>query len=110
MIDLLIKLKKQYGCACLTNNFIKEFSTKTSKLFEKFKHYFDIVFESNVLNCRKPEMKIYYIVLEKLKVNPQEILFIDDLGINLKPAKKIGFVTYKFVNTKDTINFLNKEL
>jgi FMN phosphatase YigB (HAD superfamily) len=49
-------------------------------------------------------------VTDKLKISPQEILFVDDLGINLKPARKLGFITYKFNNTKDTRNFFKKYL
>ena len=59
---------------------------------------------------RKPEKEIYTYVLNKLKVNSNEILFIDDLGINLKPAREIGFQTYKFVDTKKTILYFKNLL
>ena len=55
---------------------------------------------------RKPEEEIYKYVLKVLDLSPKNILFIDDLGINLKPAKKLGFHTYKAVNPWDTQSFL----
>ena len=51
------------------------------------------------------QKKIYKHVIQKIKLPPENILFIDDLGINLKPAKKLGFFTYKYVNITDTKNF-----
>ena len=74
--------------------------------FEYIKDNFSYVFESSKLRMRKPERKIYLYVLNKLKVNAKEILFIDDLGINLKPAKELGFHTHKFVDTNKTIKYI----
>ena len=67
---------------------------------------FNYVFESWKLGLRKPEEAIYKYILNFLKLSPENILFIDDLGINLKPAKKLGFNTYKAVSPKDTRVFL----
>ena len=102
MFELLKEISKKYTCACLTNNFK---NIKASN-FEYIKDNFSYVFESSKLRMRKPERKIYLYVLNKLKVNAEEILFIDDLGINLKPAKELGFHTYKFVDTNKTIKYI----
>ena len=59
---------------------------------------------------RKPEEEIYKIVLKKLNTFPENILFLDDLGINLKTAKRPGINTYKVINTQNTINYLKNEL
>ena len=56
---------------------------------------------------RKPEIEIYKYVIKKLKVNPENILFIDDLGINLKPAKIIGMKTYKMLSYESIKLYLN---
>ena len=53
---------------------------------------------------------IYTYVLKALKVSAKEILFIDDLGINLKPAREIGILTYKFIDSKTTIRYIKNEL
>lgn len=44
---------------------------------------------------RKPEERIYRHTLELLNVQPQETVFLDDLGINLKTARDLGLKTVK---------------
>ena len=78
--------------------------------FETIKKNFSIIIESSKIGMRKPEKNIYLYVLNLLKVNAEDILFIDDLGINLKPARELGFHTYKFTNTNETIAFMKKML
>jgi putative hydrolase of the HAD superfamily len=56
---------------------------------------FDHVIESAKLGIRKPDPRIYELMCEALAVSPQECLFLDDLGINLKPAKAMGMATIK---------------
>ena len=68
------------------------------------------IFESSKLSMRKPEKEIYIHVLNTLGIKPEEIIFIDDLGINLKPAREIGFNTYKMVDEKNTIEYINNIL
>ena len=78
--------------------------------FKYIKNHFSLIFESSKLGTRKPEKKIYNHVLNTLKVKAEEILFIDDLGINLKPAKELGFQTYKFIDTDMTIQYIEQLL
>jgi epoxide hydrolase-like predicted phosphatase len=56
---------------------------------------FDVVIESAVVGLRKPDPRIYELVLSKLGVDPPEAVFLDDLGINLKPARAMGMTTIK---------------
>ena len=63
-----------------------------------------------ILLCENQKKKIYNYVLKNLDANAEEILFIDDLGINLKPASLLGFHTYKFVDTKTTIDYVKNLL
>ena len=106
MVDIFFKLKKKIPAACLTNNVSKNILKKSNNTFDNFKINFNYVFESCKLGLRKPEEAIYKYVLNFLKLSPEYILFIDDLGINLKPAKKLGFNTYKAVSAKETRVFL----
>ena len=106
MVELLQNVSKFYTCVCLTNNFKK----MNSSNFEKIKHNFSLIIESSKIRLRKPEKQIYKYVLEVLKANAKEILFIDDLGINLKPAKELGFHTYKFTDTDKTISYIKNML
>ena len=110
MVDFFMKLKKKIPFACLTNNIAKNVYRKSNNNFESFKANFNYVFESSKLGLRKPEEEIYKHVLKVLNLSSKNILFIDDLGINLKPAKKLGFHTYKAVNPRDTIIFLESFL
>ena len=77
-----------------------------NKAFEEFKDNFSYTFESSKIGMRKPEIEIYKYVIKKLKVNPENILFIDDLGINLKPAKIIGMKTYKMLDYNNIKQYL----
>ncbi len=107
MVDLFFQVKKKIDCACLTNNIASSIHYEAGKAFDNFKKNFSHIFESSKLGLRKPEKEIYEYVIDNLNINPENILFIDDLGINLKPAKLIGFKTYKMINLKKTKMFLN---
>lgn len=56
---------------------------------------FDVVVESTKVGSRKPERRIYEICLQQLDVKPEESVFLDDLGVNLKAAKQLGIRTIK---------------
>jgi putative hydrolase of the HAD superfamily len=64
---------------------------------------FDAVVESSVEGVRKPEPEIYRRVLTRLSdavgrpVAAADCAYLDDLGINLKPARELGFATIKVV-------------
>ena len=106
MVEFLKNISKFYTCVCLTNNFRKINSSN----FEKIKHNFRFIIESSKIGLRKPEKQIYTYVLKALKVSAKEILFVDDLGINLKPARDLGFQTYKFIDTSKTITYMKNML
>ena len=56
---------------------------------------FDVIIESAVVGLRKPDPRIYELVLTELEVDPTAAVFLDDLGINLKPARALGITTIK---------------
>jgi putative hydrolase of the HAD superfamily len=56
---------------------------------------FDTIVESAVEGIRKPDPRIYALVCERLVVEPDECVFLDDLGVNLKPARAMGMTTIK---------------
>jgi putative hydrolase of the HAD superfamily len=56
---------------------------------------FDVVIESAVVGLRKPDPRIYELVLARLDVEASDAVFLDDLGINLKPARVMGMTTIK---------------
>jgi putative hydrolase of the HAD superfamily len=78
--------------AALTNNWLPpegESETRFRTL------PFDVVVESAVEGLRKPDERIYELVLARLDVDAKESIFLDDLGINLKPARAMGMTTIK---------------
>ncbi|MGH3744295.1 MAG: HAD-IA family hydrolase, partial [Mycobacteriales bacterium] len=62
---------------------------------------FDVVVESSVVGVRKPEEAFYRIALDALGVAAHECVYLDDLGVNLKPARALGMTTIK-VHGADT--------
>lgn len=56
---------------------------------------FDVVVESAVEGVRKPDSRIYELACERLGVRPDESVFLDDLGVNLKAARALGMTTIK---------------
>ena len=59
---------------------------------------FDIVIESSIVGIRKPNPEIYKLACQELGVQPNEAVFLDDLGINLKPARALGMKTIKVMS------------
>ena len=68
---------------------------------KKFYGIFDLVVVSCNEGVRKPNSRIYKILLRKLKLNPQEVLFVDNRDWNLSPAKKLGMRALLFRGNKD---------
>ena len=86
-------------CWLLTNNIVSgspHWSSGGS--FAGLLDSFDVVVESSVVGCRKPEPRFYELALDALDVAAHEAVFLDDLGINLKPARAMGMTTIKVVD------------
>jgi putative hydrolase of the HAD superfamily len=71
---------------------------------------FDIIVESSKVGVRKPEPRFYEIACELLDVRPNECVFLDDLGINLKPAASMGMTTIKVTSARQAIADLGAAL
>ena len=44
---------------------------------------------------RKPDRRFYELACDALRIEPDEAVFLDDLGVNLKPAREMGMHTIK---------------
>lgn len=101
-----------FKIACLTNNVVstEEPATERQAEVRTIMHKFDHVVESSKVGCRKPEPRFYEIACELLQVSPTECVFLDDLGINLKPAATMGMRTIKVVNPDDALAELSGHL
>lgn len=67
---------------------------------------FDVVVESAVEGLRKPDPRIYTLTCDRLGVGPEHVVFLDDLGVNLKPAREMGMTTIKVVDPDDALQEL----
>lgn len=83
--------------ALLTNNFVTGDSTTTGPREDVAEalSLFDHVIESSREGVRKPDPAAYQLVLDRLGVEAGAVVFLDDLGINLKPARALGMTTIK---------------
>ena len=109
----LLSNSKKYKLICLTNVLkgVDIFTPKERVIAVNYvMRYFDRIYESYKLNMRKPETRIYQYILNEMNIKPQETVFLDDLGMNLKPARQLGINTIKVVNPKDAINELDQLL
>lgn len=91
--------------AMLTNNFVGlgEAPSGDGDPRARLRELFDVVVESSAAGVRKPEPEFYEIALEKLGIEATEAVFLDDLGVNLKPARAMGMVTIKVVDPADAL-------
>ena len=113
MVQALDSVKAAgFKIACLTNNVVstEEPATERQAEVRTIMHKFDHVVESSKVGCRKPEPRFYEIACELLQVSPTECVFLDDLGINLKPAAAMGMRTIKVVNPDDALAELSGHL
>jgi putative hydrolase of the HAD superfamily len=56
---------------------------------------FDVFIESSLLGLRKPDPRIYRYTCGLLDAEPGDVVFLDDIGANLKPARRMGMTTLK---------------
>lgn len=83
--------------ALLTNNFVTGDAATMGPREEVAEALalFDHVIESSREGVRKPDPAAYELVLDRLGVEAGQVVFLDDLGINLKPARALGMTTIK---------------
>jgi putative hydrolase of the HAD superfamily len=116
MVAMLDRVKAAgYRTACLTNNVIggdgrdlagDDRAVQVAAIMDRF----DVIVESSKVGVRKPEPRFYEIACELLHVRPDECVFLDDLGINLKPAAAMGMTTIKVTSADQAITDLNAAL
>ena len=88
--------------AALTNNWTDHRSRSTPNGLHD-SGLFDVIVESAVEGLRKPDPRIYALAIARLNVLASEAVFLDDLGMNLKPAREMGMATIKVVDPDDAL-------
>jgi putative hydrolase of the HAD superfamily len=71
---------------------------------------FDHVIESSKVGIRKPEPGFYTLACEIAGVEADRVVFLDDLGINLKTARAMGMATIKVVSADQALGELEEFL
>ncbi len=107
MVEALKRVKAKFKTGCITNNLPAIGSRSGRSLYvAEVMVLFDHVIESAKIGLRKPDPRIYQMMVETLKVNPKRCVYLDDLGVNLKPARDMGMTTIKVLNAAQAIGEL----
>ena len=115
MIEALRSCKRRFRVGAITNNMKPTGESppavedpERATLMEKAMSLFEVIVESSVEGVRKPDPAIYRIACERLGVEPARTVFLDDLGINLKPARAMGMHTIKVLNEDQALAELSE--
>lgn len=121
MVAALDTLKDRgFTIACITNNVpggkmgvlgagmtrSEEAAIEVADIMARFAH----VIESSKAGVRKPDPRIYQMMCEKLGVEPGECIYLDDLGINCKPASALGMHAIKVTSGEQALADLSAAL
>jgi len=112
MVRALHLIKENHRIGCITNNVntgqgpgMAKTTAKAAQVAE-IMALFDVVIESSKVNIRKPDPAIYKMTCEQMSLRPEETIYLDDLGINLKPARALGMTTIKVLNADQALKEL----
>ncbi|NXC75041.1 HYES hydrolase, partial [Anhinga anhinga] len=94
----------------LTNNWVDDSAGRlfTATLMNLLRRHFDLVIESCRLGAQKPDPEIYAYALDALQAKPQEVILLDDIGENLKPAREMGMATILVRDTETVLKELEE--
>jgi putative hydrolase of the HAD superfamily len=106
MVEALKRVAAKFKTGCITNNLpanaIGSVSGRSLYIAEVMA-LFDHIIESAKIGLRKPDPRIYRMMVDALGVDPRGCVYLDDLGVNLKPARDMGMTTIKVVNAPQAI-------
>jgi putative hydrolase of the HAD superfamily len=106
MVEALRRVKIRFKTGCITNNLpansIGSHSGRSLYVAEVMA-LFDHIIESAKIGLRKPDPRIYRMMTEALDVDPRNCIYLDDLGVNLKPAREMGMTTIKVLSAAQAI-------
>jgi putative hydrolase of the HAD superfamily len=91
--------------AALTNNWASE---DQSNKMAALRSEFDVFIESTRVGLRKPDPRIYALACRELGVDASQVAYLDDIGLNLKPARALGMTTIKVDDIGQALRELEK--
>jgi putative hydrolase of the HAD superfamily len=114
MVDALLACKRQFKVGCITNNMVHgqavgvaataDGSSRASDIMQ----HFDVIIESSKVGVRKPDPRIYMMMCERIGVEANTCVYLDDLGINCKTAAQLGMTAIKVVSEAQTLADLER--
>ncbi len=105
MLEAIARIRAEgLKTAALTNNWVVDAASDVGdERTRAFGELFDVVVESSIEGLRKPDPRIYELACERLAIAPSEAVFLDDLGVNLKPARAMGMTTIKVADAASAL-------
>lgn len=107
IVDIIKGLKKKYKLGMLSNIGVKWYEELVP---EEIRKLFDVTVLSNEVGMVKPYPEIYEYLVDKLEVEPNETIFIDDLQENCEGARAIGIQTIHYTDVQKLKKELNSLL
>jgi putative hydrolase of the HAD superfamily len=98
MIDLIREVKRNGFRASLLTNNVREWEPLWRSMLP-VDELFEEVVDSAFVGCRKPDPRIYEILLQRVDLPPEACLFIDDMQINCEAAEELGIRSLHFRET-----------
>lgn len=114
MVRALEVLKERVSIGCITNNMKSGHGSGMSRTPEQAEKIaeimtmFEVVIESAKVGLRKPDPRIYQMACDELQVAAERCVYLDDLGINCKPAAALGMRAIKVVDPDEALSDLEK--
>ncbi|MBI3993703.1 MAG: HAD family phosphatase [Candidatus Lambdaproteobacteria bacterium] len=106
VVDVAARLHRCMPTALLTNNIAEWREGWRARL--DLDDLFDVVIDSSEVGMRKPEPGIYALTEEKLGLAGEQLLFVDDIGLNLKAGRARGWQTLKFEDSGRVVDVLGQ--
>jgi len=109
MVEALKACKQHFKVGCITNNVVsmhspgQDDSQRAAGAMAQVMPLFDAIIESSKAGVRKPDPKIYLMMCDLLAVKPESCVYLDDLGINCKPAAGLGMKAIKVIDVDQTL-------
>ena len=104
-LELLNTLKNEYKLFLLSNTNSIHINAISNQLgntkWKSFCNIFDKMYLSHQIGVRKPNIEAFQFILKQQKLNPNEVLFIDDSPQHIEGAKKLGIICYHLNDGED---------
>ena len=112
VVEALKICKARFKVGCITNNMAQghgagmQTTRGGASRAAEIMTLFDEIIESSKAGVRKPDPRIYQMMCDRLEVEPQACVYLDDLGVNCKPAAALGMTAIKVVSEVQALSDL----